>query len=110
MGSVVVGMGTKKKGKVEKGAKGNLATNANVQCQSAKNSQEWFNGIMSYDQDKPPCHDLEDTNGNPILSIPLIRVHVCSLHARLKILEKLFMLHGNYAWNMERVQSDKSSL
>ena len=40
---------------------------------------------------------------NPILSIPLNRVQVCTLHARLRILDKLLMLHVNYAWNMEPV-------
>ena len=30
-------------------------------------------------------------------------MHVCTLHARLRILDKLLMLHINYAWNMEPV-------
>ena len=31
----------------------------------------------------------------------MTNVHVCTLHARLRILDKLLMLHINYAWNME---------
>ena len=42
-----------------------------------------------------------DKDWKPILNIPLGRVHVCSLHARLRILDKLLKLHVNYAWNME---------
>ena len=59
---------------------------------------------MSCDQNTPPNHDQHDKDWKPVLNIPLSRVHVCSLHARLRILDKLLKLHVNYAWNMEPVE------
>ena len=61
----------------------------------------WMNRNLSCDKDKAPSRAEEDSSWNPILSIPLERFHVCSLHARLRILDKLMLLHTNYAWNME---------
>ena len=67
-----------------------------------KSSMQWFQGIMSCDQTLPhPIVTSRTRTGNQILNIPLSRVHVCSLHARLRILDKLLKLHVNYAWNIE---------
>lgn len=37
-------------------------------------------------------------------------MHVCTLHARLRILDKLLMLHINYAWNMEPAERCDESI
>lgn len=65
-------------------------------AEQRKGSKVWHNGILSCDQSKPPSRDQEDNAWNPILDIPLCQVHVCTLHARLRILDKLLMLHINY--------------
>ena len=62
---------------------------------------DWRDGILSCMQGVPPNRDSTDKDWSPILSIPLNRVHVCTLHARLRMLDKLLKLHINYAWNME---------
>lgn len=66
-----------------------------------KNQVQWQDGILSCVQGVPPNRDSKDKDWSPILSIPLTRVHVCTLHARLRMLDKLLKLHINYAWNME---------
>ena len=76
-------------------------TIAHLQPQKGKASKEWKDGILSCDQSQSPSRDEEDLEWNPILDIPLCQVHVCTLHARLRILDKLLMLHVNYAYNME---------
>ena len=71
---------------------------------------EWYQGILSCDRRSPPNRDINDSEWAPILAIPLTRVHICTLHARLRILDKLLKLHINYAWNMEPVNRRESSI
>ena len=51
-------------------------------------------------QDVMPCRDRHDFQLRSILNIPLGRVHICTLHALCRIIEKLihliFNLHGSY--------------
>lgn len=93
-------LGRGKKGMMAKGRKSQVGKSSG-NTQKGKATHVWFNGIMSCDQSMPPRRDQEDNTWNPILSIPLSQVHVCTLHARLRILDKLLRLHVNYAWNME---------
>lgn len=67
----------------------------------SKTKMQWFNGITSCDQSAAPSRHKEDPHWKPILDIPLSQVHVCTLHARLRVLDKLLKLHINYVWNME---------
>ena len=77
----------------------------------SKSSMQWFAaGIMSCDQSTPPNRDKHGENWKPILPIALERFHVCTLHARLRILDKLLKLHANYAWNMEPEPRRQESL
>ena len=75
-----------------------------------KQPTEWYQGILSCDRRSPPNRDINDSEWAPILAIPLTRVHICTLHARLRILDKLLKLHINYAWNMEPVNRCESSI
>lgn len=96
--SIPKGKGVKGKGTTNTG---NASSQRTIQEVTKKRSMQWSQGILSCDQSKPPNRDRDDKDWNPILEIPLSRVHICSLHARLRILDKLLMLHVNYAWNME---------
>lgn len=91
-------MKTKAKGKGKKDTETSLVT---MQNKGPKKPMQWVNGIMSCNTSSPPNRDQIDSMWNPILDIPLSRVHICTLHARLRIMDKLLMLHINYAWNME---------
>lgn len=95
------------KGKIQKQAG---AKHAIVDTAKLKGSKVWQNGILSCDQSRPPSQDQEDNVWNPILAIPLCQVHLCTLHARLRILDKLLMLHINYAWNMEPQDRQEESI
>lgn len=97
---------SKSKGKCLKGSK----TLVQTESRKGKASQQWSKGILSCDQSRPPCRDQEDPEWNPILDIPLCGVHVCTLHARLRILDKLLMLHVNYAYNMEPIERRDESI
>ena len=63
----------------------------------SKSSMQWFAGIMSCNQSTPPNRDKHGENWKPVLPIALERVHLCTLHARLRILDKLLKLHINSA-------------
>ena len=89
-------MATKATSKGKKNTGTTLST-----TQNTSKSMQWVNGILSCDINTPPNRDQEDSMWNPILDIPLSRVHICTLHARLRIMDKLLKLHVNYAWNME---------
>ena len=73
-------------------------------CMSSQKTQkgglQWENGILSCDQRLAPDRDKKDSKWDPILPIPLERVHICTLHAELCILDKLLYLHLVYAWTL----------
>ena len=94
---------SKLKGGKGKGGKGvaNSLKNVSATQTVSKEKHQWSQGILSCDQRVPPNRDTKDSNWDPILHIPLTNVHVCTLHARLRILDKLLMLHINYSWSME---------
>lgn len=50
---------------------------------------------------------LEDPNWKPILLIPLERVHVCTLHAEIRILDKLLRMHIDYAYSNNEASIDE---
>lgn len=43
---------------------------------------------------------LKDLNYSTILGIPLSRVHICTMHALCRIIEKLVVLHVSFAWTL----------
>ena len=59
---------------------------------------------LSCKQTIPPNHDSKDPNSDPIL---LERVYICTSHAKLCMLDKLY-LHLVYAWNL--IPKDLSTL
>lgn len=51
--------------------------------------------------EKIPSRHLNDPNFEPILNIPLNRVHECMLHALCRIIEKLVYLYIEFAWKVK---------
>lgn len=98
------GKGRKRKAPTNGGAKKTMdqdaASNTNTEA-NTRPATEWFQGIHSCDNTLAPSRHEDDPTWDPVLAIPLTRVHICTLHARLRILDKLLKLHINYAWNME---------
>jgi hypothetical protein len=70
----------------------------------------WSNGIMIYQQDIIPNQDEMDKNMDPILPIPLTRVHVCTLHAFARIFDKLVYLSILFSWNKRPQEISQKSI
>ena len=70
----------------------------------------WSNGIMSCRQDMPPNRENLDKNIDHILPIPLTRVHICTLHAFVRIIDKLVYLSILSAWNRSPKESAQKSI
>lgn len=52
-------------------------------------------------QSQKPSRAQEDAKLHPVLNIPLTQVHVCTLHALCRIIEKLVYLYIQYAWTLK---------
>lgn len=50
---------------------------------------------------KQPDRAAADRNFKPVLDIPLSRVHVCTMHALCRIVEKLVFLYICFAWTVQ---------
>lgn len=50
---------------------------------------------------KAPDRHLKDKNFKPVLDIPLSRVHICTMHALCRIIEKLMYLYICFAWTLQ---------
>ena len=50
---------------------------------------------------KWPDRENTDSNFQPILNIPLSRVHICTMHALCRIIEKLLFLYISFAWTLQ---------
>lgn len=67
---------------------------------------QWKGGACKCAQHKPPERDSAASvkrqrpeKWDPILPIPLERVHLCTMHAENRLLEKLVHLHVAHVWN-----------
>ena len=49
---------------------------------------------------RPPDRHLKDKEFKAILNIPLCRVHICTLHALCRIIEKIVHLYIGFAWKI----------
>lgn len=50
---------------------------------------------------RAPDRHLKDGDFKPVLDIPLSRVHICTLHALCRIIEKLVYLYICFAWTLK---------
>ena len=65
--------------------------------------REWKYVNANNNRRQAPNRDAPgvDPNWDPILAIPLIRVHICVLHALVRIIEKLVYMYIKFAWIMK---------
>ena len=49
---------------------------------------------------RPPDRHLKDKAFHVVLNIPLSRVHICTLHALCRIIEKIVHLYIGFAWKL----------
>jgi hypothetical protein len=61
----------------------------------------WSNGLFSKQISAEPILDVDfQGRWKPILAIPLDRVHVCTLHALNRMVEKIMHLHFMHIWTI----------
>jgi hypothetical protein len=72
--------------------------------------RSWNGGILSCHQNLPPNRDQLDPNLDAVLPIPLIRVHMCTLHAFVRIVDKMVYLSILFAWNKTPQAESKKSI
>ena len=64
--------------------------------------------LSSEQHNRKPSRADQDVNFHPILNIPLTHVHVCTLHALCRIVEKLVYLYIQFAWKLEpKIESQR---
>ena len=59
---------------------------------------------------RAPDRHLKDVDFKPVLDIPLIRVHICTLHALCRIIEKLVYLYICFAWTLKPQKESLKSI
>lgn len=59
---------------------------------------------------KGPERDFKDPNFKPVLDIPLCRVHICTMHALCRIVEKLVYLYICFAWTLKPKRKSEISI
>ena len=59
---------------------------------------------------KSPNRNLHDKGFTPILNIPLTRVHICTMHAFCRIIEKLIHLYIKFSWKEKNISIQKENL
>lgn len=68
---------------------------------SSRGKGAWQGGLFAPSIQGAPCHIDTHPRWKPILPIPLSRTHICTLHALVRIAEKVLHLHFMFIWNMQ---------
>ena len=76
------------------------ASQANAAIKS-RGKANWVGGLFSSSVPEEPCDMTTSTRWRPILPIPLSRVHICTLHALVRLTEKIVHMHIIYVWNIQ---------
>ena len=71
------------------------------QAASSRGKGSWQGGLFASRIQGAPCDINTHPRWKPILPIPLSRVHICTLHALVRIVEKVLHLHFMFVWNMQ---------
>lgn len=78
-----------------------VTTAAQAVMTLSKKTQSWSGGLFSTSVHAKPLIGARALNRwKPILPIPLNRVHICTLHALNRIVEKILHLHFIFVWTM----------
>lgn len=59
---------------------------------------------------KAPDRHTKDNNFQPVLDIPLSHVHICTLHALCRIVEKLVYLYIGFAWKLQPLSAREDAI
>lgn len=61
----------------------------------------WQGGLFAPRISAEPCDANTHPRWKQVLPIPLSRTHMCTLHAQVRIIEKILHLHFMHIWNMQ---------
>ena len=79
-------------------------------AQSHGEDREWDQSILHSPMFEEPNRAMKDANWNPIIYFRLDNVHFCTLHAFMRIFDRLLKLHINYAFTMKPIQRSREAL
>lgn len=84
------------------------ATYSCLYCMLKRENGQWKGGACKAKQHLPPDRDSDanaatqgSDNWDPILPIPLSRVHICTMHAENRLIEKIIHLHISHVYNSD---------
>lgn len=82
-----------------------------IRARKKQSMHGWKGGLFAEDHNdgEPSRGSIDDTDYRPILSIPLQHVHICTLHANNRMVEKMLHLHFMTVWNMPNKVMQKSN-
>lgn len=64
-------------------------------------AREWASSVLKCHVMEVPNRSTKDTTWHPIINFPLTNVHFCTLHAFMRIFDRLLKLHIEYAFTMK---------
>lgn len=78
-----------------------VGTVAGATSEAKRRKHTWHGGLFASNIRSNPSPIVEESRWKPILPIPLERVHICTLHALTRMIEKILHMHFMFIWNME---------
>lgn len=76
----------------------------------ASMQREWDTSVLRCPMLDEPNRASKDKDWSPIIHFPLINVHFCTLHAFMRIFDRLLKLHVDYAFTMKPAARSKQAL
>ena len=73
-------------------------------------THNWIGGVMSANMLAEPNRHLIDRNWRPIIPFELKNVHFCTLHAFMRIFDRLLKCHIDYAFTMQGKERQHAAL
>ena len=71
---------------------------------------EFAKDCHSSSWNRPPDRHIKDGSFHAILNIPLSWVHICTLHALCRIIEKVVHLYIGYAWKLRPAKTRDTAI
>lgn len=68
---------------------------------ASREKGKWQGGLFASGIQGEPCDAATHPRWKMVLPIPLSRTHMCTLHAQVRMVEKLLHLHFIFVWNMQ---------
>ena len=87
-----------------------LGTAASATTKARRRKHTWHGGLFAGNVLCKPLAIDRESWWKPILPIPLKRLHVCTLHALTRMMEKILHLHFMFIWNMKNEECQQHAI